>query len=67
MKRYKNAVFYVVTIAGFSGLIWLILQKGLSLEGNKVNQFVPQISASTWHQFKETFLQNITHPLALLL
>ena len=37
------------------------------MEGNKVNLFVPQISASTWHQFKETFLQNITHPLALLL
>jgi len=67
MKKYKNALFYVLTIAGFSGLIWFILQKGLSLEINKVAQFVPQISASTWHQFKETFLQNITHPLALLL
>ncbi|MEO5682133.1 MAG: cation:proton antiporter [Chitinophagaceae bacterium] len=67
MKKYKNAVFYISTIAGFSGLIWLILNRGLSLEHNKVDQFVPQISASTWHQFKETFLQNITHPLALLL
>ena len=67
MKKYKNGVFYIVTIAGFSGLIWLILHRGLSLEGNKVEQFVPQISASTWSQFKLTFLQNITHPLALLL
>jgi len=67
MKKYKNGLFYLITIAGFSGLIWLILHKGLGLEHNKVAQFVPQISASTWHQFKVTFLQNITHPLALLL
>jgi Kef-type K+ transport system membrane component KefB len=67
MKRYKNAVFYFITIAGFSGLIWFVLRKGLVLENNKVSRFVPQISASTWHQFRETFLQNITHPLAILL
>jgi len=67
MKRYKNAVFYIATILGFSGLIYFVLQRGLSLEHNKVGQFIPQISASTWQQFKETFLHNITHPLAILL
>lgn len=67
MKQYKNALFYVTTIAGFSGLIYFVLHKGLSLEGNKVSQFVPQLSASTWHQFKETFIQSLSHPLATLL
>jgi len=67
MKRYKNGLFYIITIAGFSGLIYSVLHRGLSLENTKVSQFVPQISASTWQQFKETFLHNITHPLAILL
>ncbi|HTL08394.1 MAG TPA: cation:proton antiporter [Chitinophagaceae bacterium] len=67
MKRYRNGLFYVITIAGFSALIWFILHKGLGLEPGKVSKFVPQIAASNWHQFTETFLQNITHPLALLL
>jgi Kef-type K+ transport system membrane component KefB len=67
MKKYKNGIFYITTIAGFSGLIYFILHRGLWLEQDKVGIFVPQIEASTWHQFKETFLQNITHPLALLL
>ena len=67
MKKYKNGVFYVATIAGFSALIYFVIHRGLSLEPGKVSEFVPQISASTWQQFKETFLHNITHPLATLL
>ena len=67
MKQYKNAIFYIVTILGFSGLIYFVLHRGLALESSKVDQFIPQLSASTWQQFKETFLHNITHPLAILL
>ena len=67
MKQYKNTFFYIATIAGFSGLIYFVLQKGLLLENKKVAQFVPQLSASTWHQFTTTFLHNITYPLAILL
>ncbi|KAK6033613.1 transporter, CPA2 family [Ostertagia ostertagi] len=67
MQKYRNAIFYIATIAGFSGLIYFILHRGLLLENNKVAQFIPQIDASTWQQFKETFLHNITHPLSILL
>ncbi len=67
MKKYRNAIFYIATIAGFSGLIYFILHRGLLLENNKVAQFIPQMDASTWQQFKETFLHNITHPLSILL
>lgn len=42
MKKYKNAFFYIFTIAGFSGLIYFILHKVLSLEGNKVTHLFPR-------------------------
>ncbi|GGH58802.1 Kef-type K+ transport system membrane component KefB [Filimonas zeae] len=67
MRKYKNLLFYVVTIAAFSALIYLFLHKGRLLETDKVNHFVPQISASTWDQFKDTYFHNLTHPLAILL
>ncbi|HTF82300.1 MAG TPA: cation:proton antiporter, partial [Cytophagales bacterium] len=67
MNKYKNLLFYIVTIVGFSLLIFYILQLGVFLEKEKVTAFVPQISASTWKQFEDTFLHNVTHPLAILL
>lgn len=65
--KYKNLGFYSLIVVGFSLLIYFVISRGLSLETGKVTEFVPQISASTWHQFKETFLENLGHPLAILL
>ncbi|BAV04783.1 transporter, CPA2 family [Filimonas lacunae] len=67
MKKYRNLLFYVITIAGFSGLIYYFLQKGRVLESEKVTNFIPQLEASTWQQFKDTYIHNLTHPLAILL
>lgn len=67
MRKYKNLLFYVVTIAVFSALIYLFLKKGKLLEADKITHFVPQLSASTWEQFKDTYFHNLTHPLAILL
>lgn len=67
MKKYRNLLFYVITIAAFSALIYLFLNHGRSLEANKVTHFVPQLTASTWDQFKDTYFHNLTHPLAILL
>lgn len=67
MRRFKNLFFYTVIIAAFSVLIYLILKQGLSLETNKLSELTPQAAGSTWNQFKESFLHNITHPLAILL
>ncbi len=67
MKNYKNLLFYVITIGGFSLLMFYILQQGEFLEKEKGVKFVPQITASTWEQFKITYHQNLTHPLARLL
>lgn len=67
MRKYKNLLFYVVTIIVFSALIYLFLNKGKLLETDKITDFVPQIAASTWDQFKDTYFHNLTHPLAILL
>lgn len=67
MNTYKNLLFYIITIVGFSALIFIVIQHGLALEAGKVTDFVPQLSASTWKQFEDTFLHNIMHPMAILL
>ncbi len=67
MKRYRSLLFYVITLLVFSGIIFYIIRTGEKLEPAKVDNFTPQITASTWQQFKETYLQNLTHPLAILL
>lgn len=67
MKNYKNLLFYVITIGGFSLLMWYIFEQGFLLEKNKVHNFVPQLEASTWEHFKTTYHANATHPLARLL
>lgn len=68
MRKYRNLIFYIITIAGFSGIIYFIIRRGTKdLESAKVDHFVPQISASTWDQFKDTYSHNVTNPLAILL
>lgn len=67
MNKYRNLLFYIFTIAGFSGLIYLVMDRGRTLEADKVTHFVPQLTASTWDQFKDTYFHNLTHPLAILL
>lgn len=65
--KYKNLGFYSLVVAAFSLLIYFVIVHGITLEAGKVTEFVPQISASTWHQFTDTFLENLGHPLAILL
>ncbi|MET0464409.1 MAG: cation:proton antiporter [Chitinophagaceae bacterium] len=67
MRKYKNLLFYIITVAGFSGIIYYIIRKGATLEHGKMTEFVPQLNASTWDQFKDTYSHNVTHPLAILL
>ncbi|RYY22469.1 MAG: cation/H(+) antiporter [Chitinophagaceae bacterium] len=67
MKRNKNLIFYATTIIVFSAIIYFFIQKGTVLQSGRVMDFVPQINASTWVQFKDTFRQNLQYPLAILL
>ncbi len=67
MKNFKNILFYLITIGGLSGIIYLIVLQGEILEIGKVSSTIVENTSTQWQQFKETYLHNITHPLAILL
>lgn len=49
-------------------MIYAVISAGASLEyGRPVKHAFDHVSASTWHQFTETFMHNLQHPLAMLL
>lgn len=66
MKRIRNSLFYIITIGGFSALIYWVITNGVKLQqgrtikthGNARNQ---------WYEFLDSLQQNLSHPLALLL
>jgi len=66
MKNIKNILFYIMTIGGFSCIMYLIVLKGEAFEFGKVTSTAENI-VSQWQQFKDTYFHNITHPLAILL
>lgn len=66
MKHTTRNIFYVVTIALFSGLIYWSISKGSLLEQNK-EFFRPEVELSQWETFLLGLQDNLNHPLALLL
>ena len=66
MKKYKYLLFYLLTIGGFSLVMYFIVLKGELLETVSLKGFVPGTS-SGWLHFKNTFSQNLDQPLAKLL
>jgi hypothetical protein len=67
MKRYRNLLFYVVTIAFFSAAIFFIIKKGENLRNIKSQIPLPAADVSSWDQFKDNYIENLTHPLGILL
>ncbi len=67
MKRYKNLVFYFVTICFFSLLIYFTLRFGSFLEPGKLAQPPLIKTNSTKQQFIHTFIDSLSHPLSILL
>lgn len=67
MRKYRNLSFYIITIAVFSTAIFFIIKNGEKLQTEKVTRYVPEVEASTWQQFRDTYHENLTHPLAILL
>jgi Kef-type K+ transport system membrane component KefB len=67
LGKYRNIIFYVSTIAFFSMLMYWFFVEGKTLEiGENITQ--PKNTGSTmWQSFTESFLENLHHPLALLL
>ncbi|GLU52020.1 cation/H(+) antiporter [Dyadobacter frigoris] len=67
MKNIRNLIFYALTIGVFSGLMYFLILKGQVLEINKVTITKDPLTTSSWFQFIDTYKQNITSPLAILL
>ncbi len=66
MKNYKNSIFYIFIIGGFSCLMYWLLGKGAAFEiGRSI--VVPESGLSQWAEFLSSLLHNLTHPLAILL
>lgn len=66
MKRYKNSLFYIGTIGAFSALIYWVILLGAKLEQGK-NITAAVSEKSQWHEFIDSLIHNLEHPLALLL
>ncbi|KGE15871.1 cation:proton antiporter [Sphingobacterium deserti] len=66
MRKFRNAIFYVGIIGGFSLLMYWIILNGVKLEdGKDIN--IPQSENSQWSDFLTALIHNIQHPLAILL
>ncbi len=65
MKNVKNSLFYIITVSGFSLLIYWILSKGKVLENGR-HVVVPD-GKDQWSEFVASMLHNLGHPLAILL
>ncbi|SDF17752.1 cation:proton antiporter [Epilithonimonas hungarica] len=66
MKKYRNIIFYTVTIAFFSCLVYWFLIEGKTLEAGE-NIVIKESKGTIWENFVESFSTNLHHPLALLL
>ena len=66
MKGFKNIVFYIVTIGGFSVLMYWTVLLGTKLEGGR-NIVAPDSQSSQWTEFLNALVHNLEHPLAILL
>ena len=66
MKKFKNLIFYIITIGFFSFAIYWIIIFGSQLElGKKIN--LPVSNTTQWVEFTTTLSHSIRHPLAILL
>jgi Kef-type K+ transport system membrane component KefB len=66
MKKFKNIFFYIIIIGGFSALMYWITEMGSKLEiRDKIA--TPVTHNSYWSEFLHSIIQNIGHPLAILL
>mgnify|MGYP003574954146 FL=1 len=67
MKKYRNIIFYVLTIAFFSCLMYWFFIEGKTLEVGENIAPSKATGATMWENFTDSFLANLHHPLALLL
>ncbi|WDF67699.1 cation:proton antiporter [Sphingobacterium oryzagri] len=66
MKKFRNAIFYVGIIGGFSILMYWIILQGVTLEEGK-DITIPTSENNQWADFVSSLISNVQHPLAILL
>jgi Kef-type K+ transport system membrane component KefB len=67
MKNFKNSAFYLVVVGVFSACIYWALKNGQTLEKGRQIVSAPVTQSSSWDEFVSSLVQNLTHPLAILL
>ena len=66
LKKFRNVFFYVLIIGSFSALVYWIAKMGTKLEiADKIIK--PTTNNPNWLEFLHSLLQNLGHPLAILL
>ena len=66
INKFRNLLFYLSTIGAFSVLMVWIIKSGKNLEAG-MNVVHSEIQRSPWVLFTDSFMQNIGHPLSVLL
>ena len=69
MTKNRNLIFYLLILIVFGGLIYWITEQGEVLETGKYVQPVQTDDPTLppWRMFSESFLQNLNHPLPILI
>lgn len=67
IKRYKNLVFYLAVVAGFSYLIYLVLRQGKLLEDLRPGKLTLPAASSLWTQVTDAFAHTVAGPMSILL
>ncbi len=66
MKKYRNTIFYITTIGGFSALMYWVVLLGVKLEQQELIKTIAS-DKNNWAAFIDALVQNLEHPLAVLL
>ena len=66
MKKFKSGFFYFFVVGAFAALIYWVISIGNKLEGNR-NIRVNVSDKTRWELFIDSLIQNLQHPLAILL
>lgn len=66
MQKFKNSIFYLGVIGGFTALMYWIVILGAKLELGR-NIIIPDNGNSQWQEFLNSLVHNLEHPLAILL
>jgi hypothetical protein len=67
LKNYRYLLYYILTIGGFSLLMYIIALKGESLGIGKISEPLRFSSLSGLQHFRVTTVGNIANPLPVLL